>query len=64
MKTAKLHIVSVEFACPSCGEFISHESGSHLWSVWEVPAQLTCESCNETCKVPAKAKKLGASNPV
>ena len=60
MKTAVLHIAVLEFTCPHCKEHLSNEDGSHLFPTHqaELPETLTCDSCGEVVKVPAKAKKI------
>lgn len=59
MKTAKLHITVVEFSCPTCGENISSECGSHMFALNEpLPEILVCDCCGDRLKVPAKAMKL------
>lgn len=65
MKTARMHILVVEFQCPSCNEYCPHESGSHNWGTNEqLPEVLECESCNEKFRVPSAAYKLfGQAKP-
>lgn len=58
MKNAKFIISIVEFYCPVCGESISCETGSFLFSIEELPETLQCKWCKLALKIPAKIKKL------
>ncbi len=58
MKTAKLHITVIELTCPTCGEHLESDSGSHLFQLFEIPDTIRCELCKENLKVPTRAKKL------
>lgn len=58
MKNAKMTIATVEFQCPECDEFISHEDGSHLFPAYSIPEKLECFDCKKEFAVPAAAKKL------
>lgn len=57
MKTAQLHISVFELTCPHCDEYISHNSGSHMFQVHEeIPKTVECDSCGKTVKVPKKVE--------